>query len=150
MPSKVSEAGSGTGCNIPSKLNCPYPPAVTVTISVNEYGVVEMFAAAMSERENGEPLAGNVPIGIPVPKGVSVKSTKLCNFAEDPGAFQLPVKMVDHCVGPAGESRPVSVSSIVNVPAIDDETFDEVRSIDGIVVDVPPIMFALNVPTVPV
>ena len=150
MPSKVSEAGSGTGCNIPSKLNWPYPPAVTVMTSVNEYGVMEMFAPSVSERANGVLLAGRELSGVPSPKRVSVKSTKLCNRTEDPGAFQLPVKMVDHCVSPAGESRPVSVSSIVSVPAVDDETFDEVRSIDGMVVDVPPIMFALNVPTVPV
>jgi hypothetical protein len=79
VPSKVSEAGSGTGCNIPSKLNCPYPPEVTVTISVNEYGVMEMFAPSVSERENGVLLAGSVLSGIPVPKRASVKSTKLCN-----------------------------------------------------------------------
>jgi len=52
---------------------------VTVTISVNEYGVVKMFAPSVSERENGVLLAGSVLSGIPVPKRASVKSRKLCN-----------------------------------------------------------------------
>ena len=149
MPSKVSEAGSGTGCNDPSKLKVPPPAELTVMTKVNAYGVVEMSAPAVPERPIKLEAEDSVLSGVPVPKMVLVKSTALSRLTEDPGSLSLIESWVSHCVSPVGESNPVSDSSIVNNPGVLVERSVDPRSICGRVVDIPPSMLTVKVPKEP-
>ena len=61
VPSKVSEAGSETGCINPSKLKVAAPAELTVMSKLTADGVVEMFPPAAPERAKGLVLEARCP-----------------------------------------------------------------------------------------